>query len=371
MDRGILTTMLADPGLKGAEVLTVVGALLNELGFSTSVLSIGGDWTRLPEEVSKAIQRSTVLLLLLSKGHLPSWLKGQREEVLFPSAWVAVLVEAGNLQQINGLRNFSRVIQFDQDKCADLSLATVRLLRACKNDLIRAPLQYLVPEQQTREELEPYQMLYVDKTVIIMPDGHGQIENRYRLEVIGQHFEGTTHYFGLNEYTPPGTELPSLEVLRNQPPTARFGGRSFSHKLLSPEGRKIKMAVVPLLHESTGRTKVFKFIFTPDVKPGTILDFTWAWSHADIFPPHGKDASTLKCLRHYREVRVCLLFGHEGTTPVFGAGGEPRMNIYNPLGIKLGTLQGKREPWLHGIQYSWRVFEVPAYTELAIEWERS
>jgi len=320
------------------------------------------------------IQRHSVVVVVLPGTIPPQWLSAACKAGLFSSSWVAVLAKDGGegtltLTEEDGC--FARVLAYDPSRLTELAIATIKFLSECREELLRKPLKYTPLSLETRESVEPYDMLYVKKKVVISPSGHGYIETRQRIQTTNEGFEGTAHYFGLNEYTPSEVQLPSLEDLMAQPPEARFYGSSFAYKLVHPEREDLAMAVIPVPEESTGRTRIFRFLFTPSIARGTILDFVWSWSHPDIFNPRGKDASTFKCLRDYGELHLDLIFEHYEDSPIFTPYGVPHLVVYNSLGLLMAIISGKRIPQLHGVQYSWSMYDVPAHTTLVVEWERT
>lgn len=308
-----------------------------------------------------------LLVLLLGKSHLPAWLLQPTTEV-FPNSVVLIAYDSRNKTAagIYTLKPFS--FPYDVRTPERVVASLLRALAAARKLFLEDPGRYVSPDRRSREATK-YEVLEAAKDVTISPSGHGYIESTQSIRVTSEEFERISHYFGLNEYAPRDLVLPSLPQLMKTRPEDRYTDKSFSYRLLVPRDAGVFLAAVET-PESSARTKVFQFTFTPPVRRGQSLKYAWSWSHPHIFRTSGQDASTLVTSRSYGQVRLVYTFlcGPLQTVPPFDSGGEPSLVVRNAVGLQTAALNPQRRFLLHGVRYSWVLHEVQPNTSLEISW---
>ncbi len=368
MSPGIRVVLAVGRSLRGKSHVEAVRTLLEAMEFEVVTLDFeetGGDP---PESFFSECESAPVVVIALRE-IVPRWVLRSEAE-LFPTSIVIIIVDKGSQSIAELQKRYRDVAIYDSSNHEQLLQSLLQYLQEAKVELAADPLAYVPLAKRSTETREPYDVLSVHKDVTVSPSGHGYIETTHCIQVLDDGFEGTSHYFGLNEYTPPEIHLPSLLELMEKSVSKRFTDESFSYRLLAPLDRGIYMSAIEVEHESGSRTKVFKFSFSPTVEKGTIIRFAWSWSHPSIFNQRGEDESCLTCSRHYGEVGLGLTFlRNTGETAwPFSDNGSPILRTTNPVGIDLGSVTPKCTVLLHGIRFGWEIFEAEQNSRLAIHW---
>jgi len=368
MNSGIRASIIIDQVLEQSPISTIIETITRASGYVPHVLSVDcKDSNTRSEIVSESI--NSPLVVLAFREEIPQWLQ-KLDQQTFRNSEVIVVMDEASSSLASLQRALNRLVVYSSSEPQAILEPLARSLAEAKEALAMQPLNYVPLSRRTTEAREPYDVFCVRKEVTISPSGHGRIETKHTIRVLDDGFEGTSHYFGLNEYTPGAIELPSLRELLHHSVEERYSGRSFSYRLLSPSEGDLYMSVVEIEHESQPRTKVFRFLFSPEVKKGTLLRFAWSWSHPGVFNPHGEDASTLRCAREYQEVSVGLTFLRESRSASwpFADGGSPILERKNAVGMELGSLMPRQETLLHGTRFEWRLFSEQENTTLSARW---
>jgi len=362
----IPATLFFEPFLHGKEVLGAVQRILDLSGFVLSHKPLPSTEAE-RDVVIRELSDAPAVFLLFGSGHPPVWLRKSPELLNRLRACTVVIRDEGADWSEEIV--VPRGVRYSEGGLADLAIPLLTVTRKLRDELSANPLAYIPLASRARESEEPYEVISVEKEVTILPNGHGYVETTHRIRVLSSEFDGTGHYFGLNEYSFSDAQVPSLSELMRTPPALRLQQASFSYRLLSPANQGIHMGAVEEA-ESKPRTKVFRFLFSPRVDPGQVLEYAWSWSHPRVFRQIGHDASTLRCSRRFGSVGLHYSFVCDPGEPVslFRGGLMPKLTITNPVGVHVALLCPEALPMLHGMRFSWHVQDLEQHSLLTVDW---
>jgi hypothetical protein len=362
------TYLFVDPGLVDSRLYSTVEAIVNGLGADVKTVTTQLRQGAVPPEVS-AHKSEGPLFIIITEDAPPAWMSHPEAEDMLSNKLVIVCVRRSAPAHEVWTGHFDHVVEMINGENVSKFVASfLRTLEKAKETLLTSPESYTPIYRKTAESQEPYEVMSALKKVQVSPFGYGNIEFEWEIRILGSGFQGTTHYFGLNEHVPPSEKVPSLaELLREEAPN---GNPTFRCAMLASSQEPLAINPIELTEQSTSRYCAIRFVFTPAPLQGTVIRFAWSWSHPSVFSRHGEDSSCFHCLRDFKRLDLIYRFERLRMDECvrFAPQGEPVARIINSAGVFQAQFPGSGQEHLNFVQYRWRFQEARTNSRFIIKW---